>query len=436
MTGRWLDYVRIIALNFLAFCIMLSYSIARPATESLFLEAHTAEQLPIVWLLLAVAVTVTVAGFSRLLAKLELIKLFGLTAVGSAVLLALLLLGRLAHVPFMNYGLYLWKDIYIVLLVETFYSYTNAVYPIKRARWLYGVFGFVSTLGSFVGHTILTNTAELLGTANTLWMVMPIMVVIWIVCQPFSRHMGARRPEESATSKAMGFGEALKVIRRSSYLFLLVLLIAVIQISVNLVDYEFNRFMLDAFPVTDERTAMISQVYRAVDVATLVLHALTGPILRLAGVPLVLLAVPLFLALSVGAFLAVPRFLTVALMKVASKCFDYTIFRAAKEMLYIPLSYEEKTQGKSIIDVLTYRVAKGGASLVLLGFQRLALAALVTPMTLGLIAVWLGVTAIVARRFRQKVSRAEEMGKVGQRDSSAEESSSKDGSRAKDQSSS
>ena len=89
--------------------------------------------------------------------------------------------------------------------------------------------------------------------------------------------------------------------------------------------------------------------------------------------------------------------------------FDYTIFRSAKEILYIPLSYAEQTQGKSVVDMLTYRVAKGGASLLLMGLLALGLAAAVTPVALALTAAWLGTTVAVVRRFRRKVPRSEEL---------------------------
>ena len=37
------------------------------------------------------------------------------------------------------------------------------------------------------------------------------------------------------------------------------------------------------------------------------------------------------------------------------KAFDYSIFRAAKEVLYVPLSFDERYRAKEIIDVLGYR---------------------------------------------------------------------------------
>jgi AAA family ATP:ADP antiporter len=342
------------------------------------------------------------------MARVELIGLFGATAAASgAVLAALIWFGG----PLAPYGLYIWKDLYVVLLIETFYSCAAAVFPIRRARWLYGLFGVVSSLGSVTGNLAVGWLALEFGTGRALWAVIPVVLLMWLLCLPLSRRAGisAGTAEPSARPSGSGLAEAFSVVRSSAYLVLLVVLVAVVQVVVNLVDYEFNRVVEGAFPATDQRTAAIGQVYAAIDVLTIVLHGLTGPLLRLLGVPVVLLIVPCLLGLGLCVFAAAPRFATAALVKVASKCFDYTIFRAAKEVLYIPLSFREKTQGKSVVDVLTYRVAKGCASLVLLGLQRFALAVLVTPMALAFVGVWLGLTVAVARRFRRKVSRAAEI---------------------------
>ena len=232
------------------------------------------------------------------------------------------------------------------------------------------------------------------------------------------RPRNSTRPsdQETSSSPPLRFGEVVQVVRKSSYVLLLVLLIAVIQLVVNLVDYEFNWIVRETFPDTDHRTAIIGQVYAALSVATIILHSMTGPVLRLVGVPAVLITVPVLIEAGLAAFVVWPGFLAAAVLKVASKCFDYTIFRAAKEILYIPLSYDEKTQGKQVVDVLGYRVAKGGASALLLGLAQIAailratVVLLVSPLAMALVAIWLWLSIVVSRRFRMKVSREEEMG--------------------------
>ena len=44
------------------------------------------------------------------------------------------------------------------------------------------------------------------------------------------------------------------------------------------------------------------------------------------------------------------------------KALDYSFFRAAKELFYMPLTYDERYRAKQIIDSFGYRLAKGGSA--------------------------------------------------------------------------
>ena len=102
-------------------------------------------------------------------------------------------------------------------------------------------------------------------------------------------------------------------------------------------------------------------------------------------------------------FAIAPRFATTALTKVAGKCFDYSLFRAGKEMLYIPLGYAEKTRGKALVDIMTYRVAKGFASLLAIGLTLLDMLPLVTTLCLFCVGLWFIITWRVTRRYHQRL---------------------------------
>jgi len=82
---------------------------------------------------------------------------------------------------------------------------------------------------------------------------------------------------------------------------------------------------------------------------------------------------------------------------VASKAFDYSLFRAAKEILYIPLSHAEKTQGKAFVDMMSYRMAKGATSLMLLGLVALGRPEAAMGVTIACILVWIWLTVQLNR---------------------------------------
>ena len=395
-----------LGLSALAFVSMLSYALARPSIESLFLEVHGQEGLPAAWLLVAGLIVPVIMIYVRLVSTVDLLRLYLWTALVSAALFAAITPACQASVPGAHFALYAVKEIYVVVLIEVFYSFANAVFPIQRARWFYGLFGGVGAVGGIIGNLGVGPLASALGTGNVPWLLPPLLLLLAGLALLVARGHPLSPPpvERPATLRDAG-----RVVGASSYLLAVTLLIVVTQLVITFVDFSYNGIMKEAFPDTDLRAGMIGRVYAGVAVCTFTLHTLTGPVLRAISVPGALLAIPLLLSAGLGVFVLVPGLATVLVVKVASKAFDYTIFKSAKEILYIPLSYAEKTQGKSIVDMLSYRVAKGAASLLLLGLIATSASSLVPLLTLALMAVWIGLTVVIARRFRGLVSRAQEM---------------------------
>jgi len=400
--------LRVIGLSVLAFFLMGSYSLARSTTESLFIEAHTSKGLPLVWILVSLGMLASVVVYTHFVPRFELMNLFGVVTFISAGLMVALMLGRQAGMPGVHHLLYVWKDTYMVVMVEIYYSFANSAFTIQVARWVYGLFGVLGGLGAIVGNLAVRELAPRIGTVATLWLVAPALAGIGLGGILLGRSAGVENPLKKA-ARPPGVADAVRVARGSSYLLLVLLLIALTQSVITLIDFSFNEVVEAFYPERDARTALVSTVYAAVSTGMLVLHGGTGPLLRLAGVPLVLLSIPLIMGGGVTAFALAPALATVLVIKVGSKCFDYTLFRNAKEILYIPLSYQERTQGKSLVDMLTYRVAKGIASAMLAGVLATEIPNIVNILTLGLIAAWFVVTLVVTRRFRQKVSREEEL---------------------------
>jgi AAA family ATP:ADP antiporter len=129
-------------------------------------------------------------------------------------------------------------------------------------------------------------------------------------------------------------------------------------------------------------------------------------VLRFVGISRTLMSIPILLGLSlVGASIG-PVFAAMVVAKVVSKAFDYSLFRSAKEILYIPLSPIEKTRGKAIVDMLGYRVAKGFASALILGLTAMDVLTAVIGLTIALIGLWVWLTVTLVRNFQVRSSDA------------------------------
>lgn len=393
---------RVVVLSAIAFAVLASYEVARPATKSLFVSAHGASAEPGAWVLVAAASLAVVALYGRFAARMTLVRLLGACVVTSAAILAALQLALAARLPGVYYALYVWRDVYVVVLIEAFWMFANSVHPLKTARWVYGLFLAAGSAGSFAGAHLVGRLAPVHGTATSLWAVVPLLGVAWLGVVVLGRVVESARPPPTRSAPTMR--ESLRLLRESPYLLHLLLLILVIQFVMTLADFRLSAAVEAEIADPDARTAAIAEVFRAIALGALTLQLLAGPILRLAGVAGSLVAVPAINAVVLTLAAVEPRFVLVAAGLAVAKILDYSVFRAAKEMLYIPMTYEEQTRGKAVVDMLTYRVAKGLTALLLQGLVVLGAAAASGFIAVAALAVWLGLTLAIARRWRERES--------------------------------
>lgn len=386
----------------LAFVTMLSYAIATSGAQSLFLSAYGSAQLPRVWIGVGVVSAMATAWLGRLSQRYDVVRLFGLACAFSAASLVAVLLAHHWHVPGAAFALYLWKDVYIVVLVELFWTFTNVVFGVGSASRTYGLFCAAGSLGSVLGNIGLGRAAWAVGTAATMWSILPLLLVLALGCRRLTRNVPIPEPRHVERPTLARLGTTL---RRSSYLPWLMVLVASMQAMLTFFDYRFSAAVEAAGHTEEARTQALVQLYALINGISFALQLATGPILRWLGMPLTLWCVPLALALALAWSTTVGSYAAAAVCMVVGKCLDYSLFRAAKEILYIPLSYAEKTQGKVIVDIFTNRAAKGIASLVLLGFSFYDIN---SGATLGvcwaLLACWLLASEFILVRYRRLVA--------------------------------
>jgi len=427
-----MERTRLLGLAALIFVILASYAVARPATESLFLEANGADKEPIAWLGVGIGSLIVVTLYNRWSAAIDLVRMFGFVSAISTGTLTLILLALGLETPGTTFGewlsgaatlsdttqntllvagsaidtaathanalavwaLYLWKDLYIVVLVEIFWSFANSTVPKDRAKWWYGMFCVLGSLGGMAGNLGVGWLASTWSTQQSLWAVVPLLLFGGIGGFVLARLTGVSgEPKAEPASIKDGFA----VLKNSRALWPLMGLIGATQVAITLIDYQFKVAIEEFYPDVDARTAAIGKMYASIDVMALGLQLGTGPILRILGVPLVLLAIPSLLGVAVAGYALVPRYAAIAAAKIASKAFDYSLFRAAKEILYIPLSHSEQTQGKAFVDMMSYRMAKGATSVMLLGLIAMGEPQAALWLTMACIGLWIWITVQLNR---------------------------------------
>jgi AAA family ATP:ADP antiporter len=116
-------------------------------------------------------------------------------------------------------------------------------------------------------------------------------------------------------------------------------------------------------PNQDARSAYLGAFWAMVNgLAFLMQFVATPLLLRRLPLAALLVGIPVLHICTSGLMLSHPALWTAALALLLFKGLDYSVFRASKEILYIPLSFDARYRAKQVVDAFNYRFSKGAAA--------------------------------------------------------------------------
>ena len=133
------------------YILLLTYYFLKPARNSLFLSELGAEQLPYVFILIAIIVVPITSLYSKLSRTLKLNQLINYTLI--ILILCLFVLRWLmtqSH-DWVPYIFYIWVSIYGALTTAQFWLLANAVYTATQAKRLFPLIGLAGIFGAWTG---------------------------------------------------------------------------------------------------------------------------------------------------------------------------------------------------------------------------------------------------------------------------------------------
>ena len=143
---------------------LAGYEFIRSASTVLFKNAYGAENLPLVMAAMPVVVFGGVAIYGWILSQLGPRRTLLVTSLGSGMFILacylMLLNGSKTIAPI----LFLFKEFYIVLLIEQYWSYINSSVSQNTAKKVNGPIAGIAGIGSVIGSSLVGATAEPLGT--------------------------------------------------------------------------------------------------------------------------------------------------------------------------------------------------------------------------------------------------------------------------------
>ena len=370
---------------------LAGYEFIRSASTVLFKSAYGAESLPLVMAAMPVVVFLGVALYGRILSALGPRRTLLVTSLGSGLLIftcyLLVVSGSKVVTPF----LYLIKELYIVLLIEQYWSYINSSLAPDTAKKLNGPITGIAGFGGALGGTLVGMTASEWGTEAMLLFASVSVIPAALVSNLTYRLHG--EPEVPTLVESSAGHMGWHWFKGNPTLTYLLVIVLISQLVAAVLDLKFQGLLSIQFAGNpDEETAFQGWFFGTLNTSVLLLQFIIAPVLMsLVALRWVHILMPLIHVTAIGLAIVEPTVFSVGLAFFLFKAFDYSVFRAAKEVLYVPLGFDERYRAKQIIDVFGYRTGKGASSVVIVLLQRAGVLMSNYYLAAGFIAtvVWL-----------------------------------------------
>lgn len=392
------------------FLIITAYYQLKPASRSLFIEAMGARQLPYAWILTAIATLLFITIYNKMVRRYSR----NHVVMGTCLVVSISLIGYRFLLNFLNpaiaVGLYVFVDIIGVVLVEQFWSLANAIYSTKEGKSWYGLVGTGGLAGGVAGGAIASfiisqtplTTPDLLLTAAITYLI--IFLLTWamgrfgIYCETTS-YSGL-----NTTSK-----KSILTLVKNRYLLFIGGLLLFAQLVSPIIEYQFLNTIESVFPDQEARTNYISIFFSIMSFFSIAINLVITPLVhRFFGTIAGLIFQPLMIIGFSFMFMMIPTTFIVSAVKICDRGLSYSINRASKELLYVPVDPVLIYQAKAWLDMLGYRLFKVFGSFIILLVTRWL------PVSMGLSQLswltgllclfWIFQVLALAKEYRAMVS--------------------------------
>lgn len=353
--------------------------VGRTVRDALVLARYPIDQLPLMYVGVALCVSVAAYGYSRVADKRRrdttLKASLGLAVAAYTGAWALLYTEQAGS--WMYPTLYMLVEIVAMLSVVQFWTFANDIYSAREAKRLFGFIGAGGVLASILIGFFVGSFAKVVGPGNLLLLAAGLLTAGVLCVVQIAK--GATIELDGLMKRPRGprFGIASESgrILHSRHLQIIAGMVIITILTVTLVDYQFKRLAYEHFSGDEHRMASFFGFFYAATglLSTVIQFVITGRILRQAGIVLALLVLPVTLLGGVVSLLMVPMIpaiVAATLTKGAENTFRYTINDATMQLLYVPVPTHQRGRAKAFIDGILKPIAIGLSGLLILGLSR------------------------------------------------------------------
>ena len=410
-----------LALNI--FLILTAYYLIKPVREALILSVPGGAELKSYAAAgQALLLLVLVPAYGWLASRVPRMRLIDSVTLFFAACLGVFYLLIVGGVQ-VALAFFLWVGIFNLMVPAQFWAFANDVYSPEQGKRLFVLVAFGASSGAVFGSFLADEMIRYVGVyemllAAAVLLAGTLFITHWVNGRE-SRTPAAGGGADKAAGEPLEEGNAFGFVFRNRYLLLLAFMLLFNNwVNAN-GEYILGRIVKEAADTatgggTGHEAEFIAGFYaRYFGIVNLVGMLLqlfvVSRVIKYIGVPVALCLLPAIVLGSYALIVALPVLGVVRWAKTAENSTDYSLQNTIKQVLYLPTTRTEKYKAKQAIDTFFVRAGDlcsaglvlAGTHLFMLEVRGFAIA------TLGLGVVWLVLSVLLGRRFRQLVPQAD-----------------------------
>lgn len=398
---EWNPTFLLIGLHFL---LMVVLYFLKPARDSLFLVETGPDQLPVVYIVLALISLPVTYLVSDILSRYSTRYVIGWTLGFLTLNLLILRWLFLFDHPLIYMLFYIWVGIFGILVISLFWLLANTIFDAAQAKRLFSLLTLAAILGSIVGSeasSLVVSytpiiTEDLLYISVALLSIAIVMIYFTPRTESDSKSRNKSQTPMDSKHKAPS---AAKTVVQSKYQLMIAGIIGLTTIATTLTDYQFKVLSFNAYPETENLTAFIGTFYAGISIASLIIQVLfSSGIIKKWGVAGAVLTRPIGMMAGGVLMLIEPVLASVILLNGFDSATRYSIDKTGRELLFLPLSQHIKEHTKVFIDLFVDRFSRGLSGVLLLLFLYL----MDTPITLITVVLLITIVCWIFMGYRAR----------------------------------
>ncbi|NOU05895.1 MAG: MFS transporter [Hyphomicrobiaceae bacterium] len=409
VTAERKEIPALVASFFYFFAVLTAYYIIRPVRDEMGLMLG-ANKLKDVFIIVFIIMLLAIPLFGWIVSTFERRRVVP-TIYGFFILNLLgywLFLRSGAQTPLIANSFFVWAAVFNLFVISLFWSVMSSTWTSDQAKRLYGFISAGGTIGALTGPAIAQALATTIGRSNMLLVAATFLILALAIALYLQTYIAPSEPataqkHEPATIRSI-FAGALRV-WESPYLFRVALWVFLANVISTFFYFEQANIVGAAIENRDLRVQFLARMDFAVSILTIIIQVfLTARIMDKFGLGFSAATLPFAAIIGFIALAISPTLWVIVAIIVIERAVTFSLASPAAKVLYTTLAPDDKYKAQNFIDTVVYR---GGDALsgtyfdILMKKFGLGFAG-VAVVTIPLAGVWLGLSFVLERMFKER----------------------------------